>query len=38
LLFTAGEVLETRVIYPFGKKANADQAKNTVVELVLKHR
>jgi len=38
LLYTAGEVLETRVIFPFGKKANAAQAKNAVVELVLKHR
>ena len=38
LLFTTGEVLETRVIFPFGKKSNAVQAKNTVVELALKHR
>jgi len=38
VLGSTGEVLKTSVIYPFGKKANAVQAKNTVVELVLKHR
>ena len=38
LLFVVGEVLDTAVIFPFGKNANAIQAKNKLVELVLKHR
>ena len=37
-LFTAGDVLDTGLIFPFGKKAKAEQAKNIVVDLVKKHR
>ncbi|KAL9954080.1 hypothetical protein ACROYT_G041574 [Oculina patagonica] len=37
VLSSTGEVLETRVIFPFGKNANAKQAKNVIVEIVLKH-
>ncbi|KAJ7330759.1 RNA binding [Desmophyllum pertusum] len=37
VLGSTGEVLETRMIFPFGKNANVGQAKNTVVDLVLKH-
>ena len=30
--------MDTSVIFPFGKKAHAEHAKDKVVELVLKHR
>lgn len=38
VLFFAGEVLDTGVIFPFGKNAKSEQAKNTVVDFVLRHR
>lgn len=34
---STGEVLDTAVIFPFGKNANSIQAKNMLVELALKH-
>ena len=35
---TAGEVLGTGVIFLFGENKNQVQAKETVIDLVLKHR